>query len=82
MTANRYNLKMGAEDPKYLDAENSWEMNYWSYKLKCSKEELLVAVNEVGPKLENIQQFITMINAVKNKVGKDKGKDDKNDHLE
>ena len=55
-------------DIKYLDAANNWEMNYWSSKLKCSKEELLVAVNEVGPKLDNIRQFIVLINVVKNKV--------------
>jgi len=77
MTANRYNLRMGAEDPKYIDAENNWELNYWSSKLKCSKEELRIAVKEVGPKLENIEQFITMINAVKNKGGKDRVRDDK-----
>jgi hypothetical protein len=58
---------MGAEDPKYLDAENNWEINYWCYKFKCSREELLIAAKEVGTKLENIQQFIVMINAAKDK---------------
>lgn len=73
MTSNPYNLKMGAEDPKYLDSDNNWEINYWSFRLKCSKKELLIAAKEVGPKLDNIRQFIAMINVTKKKESKEEG---------
>lgn len=75
MTADHYNFKMGADDPKYIDADNDWEINYWSYKLKCTKEELNIAVREVGPKMDNIRQFVAIINAAKRK--KNKAEDDK-----
>ena len=67
MTADHYNLRMGAEDPQYIDSENDWEINYWSSKLKCSKDEVRIAAKEVGPKIDNIRQFIAMINVVKKK---------------
>lgn len=74
MSSEPYNFKMGAEDPKYLDAENTWEVNYWSFKLQCSKQELLIAAKEVGPKLDNIRQFIAMIGAAKKRRDNGSGK--------
>ena len=71
MTSNSYNLKMGGDDPEYLDADNDWEINYWSYKLKCSKEELKIAAKEVGSKMDNIRQFITLINVAKKREARD-----------
>lgn len=65
MSADQYNLRMSGEDPLYIDSENDWEINYWSAKLKCTKEELKIAAKEVGPKIENIRQFIVMISVVK-----------------
>jgi|GEM_PF-6281747 len=73
MSSNPYNLKMGAEDPKYLDADNNWEVNYWSFRLKCSKQELRIAAKEVGPKLDNIRQFIAMIYAAKKRKDSESG---------
>ncbi len=65
--SNKYNLRMGSDDPEYIDAESSWEINYWSSQLKCTKQELMVAAKEVGPKMDKVKEFIAMINAVKKK---------------
>ncbi len=51
-----YNLRMGANDPENIDIESSWEVNYWSFKLECSKEDLIAAAKKAGPKLDDIRK--------------------------
>lgn len=61
MEVNRYNMRMGSDDPSEIDVNNSWERNYWCSKLNCTKEQLAIAVNEVGPKVSKIREFISLI---------------------
>lgn len=61
MESNRYNMKMGWDDPSEIDISNSWERNYWCSKLNCNNEQLAIAVNEVGPKVSKIKEFISLI---------------------
>lgn len=48
------------EDPQRINISQEWELDYWSRRLGCTKEELIAAVKKVGP----------MVSDVKKKLGK------------
>lgn len=58
MDEQDYNLRMSAADPEIIDITISWERNYWSYKLGCTIDELLMAESEVGNKISKIKESI------------------------
>ena len=37
------------EDPQRINNSQEWELDYWSRRLGCTKEELIAAVKKVGP---------------------------------
>ena len=56
------NVKSNSEnEPDKIDVTNHWECIYWCSKLLCSREQLIIAVNEVGPKVSKIKEYIVII---------------------
>lgn len=61
MDEKDYNLKMSSTDPETIDVSISWERNYWTSKLDCTVDELLIAEKEVGNKISKIKESIYLM---------------------
>ena len=60
MPAHERNFKLGLEEPSTIDVTSGWELNYWSYKLNCTHEELIAAEKEVGNRISKIKESIAL----------------------
>jgi hypothetical protein len=48
----------GPQDGKFINTSESWEVNYWTSELNCTKEELEEAVREVGNSAEAVRAYL------------------------
>ncbi|RYZ16910.1 MAG: DUF3606 domain-containing protein [Myxococcaceae bacterium] len=48
----------GGSDRKRINLSEAYEVNYWTGKLKISREELKQAVDKVGDRAEDVEDFI------------------------
>ncbi|MBS5982305.1 DUF3606 domain-containing protein [Clostridium butyricum] len=44
------------EDPKKINVNQSWEVEYWCKVLGCTKEQLKAAVKKVGPMVVDVKK--------------------------
>ncbi|MDH5476405.1 MAG: DUF3606 domain-containing protein [Cyclobacteriaceae bacterium] len=61
MEKEHYNLRMGVDEPERIDITSGWEVSYWSFKLECTVDELLVAEDNVGDKIKDIRASINLM---------------------
>jgi len=51
------NLKRKSpEDPKKININQQWELNYWSAKFNVSEVRLITAVKKVGVMVVNVER--------------------------
>lgn len=50
--------KRGKRDRERIDVSQRHERRYWSEKLGCGEEELVRAVKEVGPMVEDVKRAL------------------------
>lgn len=46
------------EDPKKINVNQVWELDYWSTKLGVSTEMLRIAVSAVGPLVLDVKRYL------------------------
>lgn len=46
------------EDPKKINKNQSWEIEYWCKELNCTRDELLAAIKEVGPYVKDVKKYL------------------------
>ncbi len=46
------------EDPKKINKNQSWEIEYWCKKLNCTRDKLLAAIKVVGPYVEDVKKYL------------------------
>lgn len=46
----------GPEDPKKINVNQPWEIDYWTKELGISKEKLRSLVKKVGPEVSNVKE--------------------------
>jgi len=47
------------QDGSRVNVNEDYEVQYWTKKFDCSKEELVRAVNAVGVSAEKVEQFLS-----------------------
>ncbi|MCE3258871.1 MAG: hypothetical protein K0S12_512 [Bacteroidetes bacterium] len=50
--------KIRPQDASRINLNEEYEIQYWTKKLNCSREELEQAVKAVGSSAENVQKFL------------------------
>ena len=50
--------KRGAQDRARIDVSQRHERRYWSDKLGCEEEELVRAVEQVGPMADDVKRHL------------------------
>jgi hypothetical protein len=48
----------GPQDRSRINPNEPWELRYWSEKLGVSSERLRAAVQQVGPSVEKVEQYL------------------------
>ena len=48
----------GPEDTRSVNRNQRWELDYWSKKLGCSVEQLKTIIDQVGPKVKDIEKAL------------------------
>ena len=48
----------GINDRTIINANETWEVNYWCLHLRCSPDELKNAVEKVGNSVESVREFL------------------------
>lgn len=46
------------EDPEQINKNQDWEIKYWCKELACTEEELIAAINAVGPYVKNVKKYL------------------------
>ena len=46
------------EDPKKINVNQSWEIDYWTDKLGVTEQQLRNAVSEVGPLVADVKRYL------------------------
>lgn len=46
------------EDPKKVNINQAWEIQYWTRELGVSESQLIRAVNSVGPMVEDVKSLL------------------------
>lgn len=47
------------EDPKRININEAWELDYWSSSLNVSKDRLKQAVKAVGPMVADVRAWLS-----------------------
>jgi hypothetical protein len=50
--------KKVTEEPVRINIKESWELEWWPWRLGVSKTELIRAVKSVGPALHKVKHFL------------------------
>ena len=50
--------RRGPEDPKKININQSWEIDYWTEKLNISEKTLKLAVGNAGPMVNNVKAWL------------------------
>lgn len=50
--------KIAPQDGKFVNVHEDYEVQYWTKKFNCSKEELKKAVEKVGTSAEKVEQYL------------------------
>lgn len=50
--------KRAPQDGKFINTSESWEMDYWTSELNCTKEALEEAVKEVGNSAAAVREYL------------------------
>jgi hypothetical protein len=50
--------KKGPQDSSRVNVNEDYEVQYWTSKFNCSKEELKRAVDAVGPMADKVEAFL------------------------
>ena len=55
------NLKiLRPEDPRKININQPWEVQYWSNELGCTQSKLRMAVSAVGPMVEDVRKWLRL----------------------
>lgn len=46
------------EDPEQINKNQDWEIKYWCKELACTEEELVAAINAVGPYVKDVKKYL------------------------
>ena len=58
MRNTKEKLKERTDDSVNINVRETWEMEWWPWRLGVSKPELLRAVKSVGPALDKVRNFL------------------------
>ena len=50
--------KRHPEDSARINRSQSYELDYWAEILRCSKKELLAAIDQVGPNVSAVKKYL------------------------
>jgi hypothetical protein len=50
--------KRGPPDPKRINVNEQWELNYWTKELGCTPDQLRTAVSNVGVMADDVRRHL------------------------